>query len=553
MSGDIYVSLSDSNGTLLCGLTSIGEVGIQPNQRLKLYFDANESITTMASRAADHALELGKDLGYNAADKQIMVSCAYVIVNAGLAGEFEVGRTDRVAQATDWVKHKPTNSALNKQFIEAALTPVNIRAAATSLAAVKWNWYQTNHHIGQGGTTPFVRKYLDLAWGHFLGSDAIATTQEQLDKVMWMCGHWASTGLVLNAWGFDWIGEEEQKLPLSKIPDLVPNTNWDELDVTGRRFLIPADLPAEPRKEMYNRAKHFFDANFVQDRIDRRFLGTGCLKRVYPYGIAQGWVHQTLTMDADLAIRRDSFPAGTRPVSTSVAAVGSFIKTNSSVLLMVPDLQDFIAASAALGAIEEQQRPMYHMGAMYLTGLPRRTLKLPSLLGRAGMLVQACMENSAMSRSPMFKEGGKCQDAEDFDNSRLQQLRAFRREQAATAGKDVKTLLEMTESVAGEARHRAILTGIQMDYKPHQLRNVVKRCLIEAKIARKDTTELTDAMIDEEVAHVVDGIKDAKAVGDAAALVAAGGADAEEVEDDEQGDEDIEGAAGGEPSEEDRK
>jgi len=465
----------------------------------------------MATRAAAHANEIGINKGWGEAERTIMVACAYLIVNAGLAGEFQVGATQRTAQASEWIQYTPR--AEHNKFISDCLTDLNFRAAGISLLAVKWNWYQTNHHTGQQDMSAFVKKYLTIAWGHLMGTEGIACTEDQVKKVMWLCGHWASTHLMLKAWGFDWEGTTEIKTPTKDMPPLEPGVTWDQVDANGDRFVIPISLNQAQREEMWCRARHFFDFNMVEDRASKRFKGVGKLRRVYPYGYSENWVHQYLNLDTDLHLRRDSFPAGTRPIATSVAAVQSFLRGHSSILVLIDDLDDFVTSAAALDAIEEQSRPMFHMGAPYLTNRPRRMLKAPSLLGRAGMLVQACMEGTAMSRSPMFKPDGKCQDAPDYDPSRIQALRAYRHRMGSVGGEDVERLLKVTQSATGEARSRAVLTGLQMEYTGDRLKNVVRRCLSEAKVARGQSAEVSDQEVNKEFTEVVAEINAAKTAG----------------------------------------
>jgi len=310
-------------------------------------------------------------------------------------------------------------------------------------------------------------------------------------------------------------------MPQEDIPPLIDGQAWDHRDVTNRRFVIPATLSPEQRHEMHSRAKYYFSPNHVRERLDRRYPGTGCLTKVYPFGTDQNWVFLHLNLETDLALRQDSFPAGTRQVSTSCAAVKSFVKGNSSILVLIPGIEDFVTASAALSAIEPQKRPQYHMGASYLTGQPRLTLQTPTLLGRAGMLVQACMENTALGKSPMFRDGGKFSEADDFDPTLFAHLKAFRTQQGRTAGGNMTALLEESQGLTGDARQRAILTGIQLDLdhegREGTLRNVVRKCLKEAKAARGLDVTVTDDEVTAELQAVADGIAAARDRGAAAA------------------------------------
>jgi len=502
--GPIYVKLANANGTLLCGVASIGEAGLQQRDKLRLAFGNGDTITSFATRAADHALEIAEANQWCIPQQAVAVACAYLIANAGLAGDFVEGGRNRPAQDTVWVDHNPPQNEDRRKTIQGFLTQDNLRAAATSLLVVKWNWFQTNHHVGQGEYSPFVRKYIRLAWQHLIGPEGreTQTTDDKIIAAMWICGHWASTHLALKVWGFDWEGSGELEIPDQPMPPLVVGTRWDNTSADGKRIIIPANTPEPQAEEMHSRARYYFDPAMIRERALLRYSGTGVLAQVYPYGCNQGWAHLYLILDTDLSIRKDSYPAGTRQVSTSCAAMKSFIRGNAPILTMIPQISDFIVATALMSAIPEQERPLYHIGGPYLTNQPRRDLRSPVLLGRAGMLVQACMVGSAMEKSPLFKADGKFLEAPDYDPNLLTQMKAFRSAQGRTAGANVAALLEHSETASGDMRSRAVLAGLTMGHEGDVLKNVVRKCMLESRAMNNQSTEITEDELNEELAAV---------------------------------------------------
>jgi len=523
--GNLYVRLAGANGSMMAGVASVGESGLPLADRLKLWYDSKDTITTMATRAADHADQIGIANSWTDHERVVAIASAYVIVNAGLAGEYDVSNHYKPAQCTEWVKHVPREGEEFRRYLKAALSEANLRAAATSLMVLKWNWFQTNHHTGQGEYSPFVKKYIKLAWNHLLQGTGAATSDDRIIDIMWTCGHWASTHLCLHAWGFNWAGEVPQPVPNEPVPPFVKGQEWNKVDTTGRRFIIPAGMDADQAEEMYERARYYFDPTLIEERNNKRLEGSGVLTRVYPYGHARNWVHVHIDLDTDLEIRRDSFPAGTRQVSTAVAAIKCFVRGNSSIMVFIPKIEDFITAVALLDAIEEQQRPLYHMGGHYLTGQPRKHLRTNTLLGRAGMLVKACMEGSALAKSPLFRDNGKASEAEDFDVNLLSELKSFRMNQGKTAGTNVKALLEASTTATGEARHRAILTALQMGYHGEALRTITKRCMADARVARGESGTVDDDELNKELEQVQAGVEAAQAAAQDALAPPEGGGD----------------------------
>jgi len=70
------------------------------------------------------------------------------------------------------------------------LEGLDLGPAVTLILATKLNWWQTNHHTGQGGMSPYIVKVTNV-----LLPDMDAENKCELTHTL---GHWASTRACLN-------------------------------------------------------------------------------------------------------------------------------------------------------------------------------------------------------------------------------------------------------------------------------------------------------------------------------------------------------------------
>lgn len=77
------------------------------------------------------------------------------------------------------------------------------------VSATKVNWFQTNHHTGQGRMQGYIRKFVSFIDPAIAEGDV----ESSLITLVWAIGHWASTGAVLAA-----LGVKHVKTLISKVP-----------------------------------------------------------------------------------------------------------------------------------------------------------------------------------------------------------------------------------------------------------------------------------------------------------------------------------------------
>ena len=86
-------------------------------------------------------------------------------------------------------------------------------AAVTAIHAAKINWYQTNHHTGQGTTAPLIAKVIST------NPLLCAMLEGDTSPASWIhrASHWASTHVVLNTLAF-WTGRVLLRSPYGQKP-----------------------------------------------------------------------------------------------------------------------------------------------------------------------------------------------------------------------------------------------------------------------------------------------------------------------------------------------
>lgn len=65
----------------------------------------------------------------------------------------------------------------------------------TAMLATKINWWQANHHYGQGGPSPFMRKVLEMLYPN--------SDPEEYADATYCAGHWISTHFALKVLGIE--------------------------------------------------------------------------------------------------------------------------------------------------------------------------------------------------------------------------------------------------------------------------------------------------------------------------------------------------------------
>ena len=71
-----------------------------------------------------------------------------------------------------------------------------ISKSLTLMIAAKFNWYQTNHHVGQGHATNFIFKIASTSCPFIRATENAIT--DVAKSTIWEIGHWVSTHLCMN-------------------------------------------------------------------------------------------------------------------------------------------------------------------------------------------------------------------------------------------------------------------------------------------------------------------------------------------------------------------
>ena len=84
-------------------------------------------------------------------------------------------------------------------WLKTYCTSENAGRALTLIIASKFNWFTTNHHVGQGHATTFINKMAMNSCKMMQGTETSIT--ETAKDTIWEVGHWVSTHLCMNLMG----------------------------------------------------------------------------------------------------------------------------------------------------------------------------------------------------------------------------------------------------------------------------------------------------------------------------------------------------------------
>ena len=71
-----------------------------------------------------------------------------------------------------------------------------VSKALTLMVTTKYNWYTTNHHVGQGHATNFITKIAGTMCPFMQTNES--SISETAKNTVWEIGHWVSTHLCMN-------------------------------------------------------------------------------------------------------------------------------------------------------------------------------------------------------------------------------------------------------------------------------------------------------------------------------------------------------------------
>lgn len=238
-------------------------------------------------------------------------------------------------------------------------------AAYLIATASKINWFQTNHHTGQGAFTGYFKKCVS-----HLGLDNIDAHET---ACLWRFCHWVSTHVVL-----DRCGVTGPILDVDRqIPDVAPNWLIDRFGICREKLVFN--------------------------------VHTGHCADVWP------------EPSRDITMRAESFPSGAALVAITLRACdhikGSFYarlvdRSAFAAMRELHEIANSITESAA----------SYHVGARYLTG--EASIRVPDpavvLQSAAFAFLTNVARESTLASSPMVKK--LTPDAAMSDNFRAVHL-----------------------------------------------------------------------------------------------------------------------------------
>lgn len=180
----ISVTLPNINGSLEAGIA----VGTDPSLSATLKLPiAGVNMEAALKNACAWAF-------CNFRGKEEKVHCLYVC-GAYIAIRGQLCQKVGTTSDGDWddrtVASDPTADEIKK--INEFLTEENIRRALTIIVATKANWWQMNHHVGQGEVAGYVKKVLGIYFPGAIPSSAV--------EMAHTIGHWCSTITILNKAG----------------------------------------------------------------------------------------------------------------------------------------------------------------------------------------------------------------------------------------------------------------------------------------------------------------------------------------------------------------
>jgi hypothetical protein len=123
-----------------------------------------------------------------------LATAAYLAVSTGMVYNMQVGASPNIKRGSDWDdtgNDGPTEE--NVRTVETLLANANYSGVMTLCLATKYSWWTTNHHVGQGGWSPYVLKVARV-----LG-EGYAT--EAMKAHIHRAGHWMGTHQGLRYFG----------------------------------------------------------------------------------------------------------------------------------------------------------------------------------------------------------------------------------------------------------------------------------------------------------------------------------------------------------------
>jgi hypothetical protein len=187
---NVVVNLARFNGTLSAGVAALSDQGLPPNERLQVPTGrSTDSHILGVLTAAQTMARLNRHV--NTAENRFLATAAYLSVSTGMVYNMQVGTSPNIKKGSDW-EDTGNNGPTEEQVrtAETMLTDANFSGVMTLCLATKYSWWTTNHHVSQGGWSPYVLKVARV-----LG-EGYAT--EAMKSHIHRAGHWMGPTRVLD-------------------------------------------------------------------------------------------------------------------------------------------------------------------------------------------------------------------------------------------------------------------------------------------------------------------------------------------------------------------
>lgn len=156
-----------------------------------------------------------------------------------------------------------------------------------------------------------------------------------------------------------------------------------------------------------------------------------------------------LKLSADAKLRFSSMPAGTHKCGVAFEAARRLVR--SVYAQYCPNVEEFVQIPQIKGEIMKNPAA-YHIGASYLTGLPRADYadtEMESYLGRLGTFITTLYKNSTIAKSPHMVIA-RVESYEDYDADFKATLIRIQQAQATARGRIVEESIGITAAISPE-------------------------------------------------------------------------------------------------------
>ncbi len=175
------------------GVGDLSDQGIPVNERLQVPTGLSTDPHTLGVLSAAQTMaRLNRHTDTH--ENKFLATAAYMAVSTGMVYKMKRGASQTITQGSDWEDMSNIGpEEAQVRTVEGLLKGENYSGVMTLCLATKYSWWTMNHHMGQGGWSPYVLKV-----AHILG-EGYAT--EAMKAHIHRAGHWMGTHQGLRYFG----------------------------------------------------------------------------------------------------------------------------------------------------------------------------------------------------------------------------------------------------------------------------------------------------------------------------------------------------------------